>query len=538
MAAQNGHVELCRFLLRETSFPADNAVLSSALERVQEYAWRIRSKIDDAIVEAFYSLFVSDHNMDIDLLDPPTSLEDIHQLTHTKTSFDVVLASQPAPFADLSLAQKFSATIKAVGWPADAFAMMLSHHNPFEVVTRTAEDGKTALHWAAAHLGEWLRTVRSFRVETAFSHRIEPYATLASDLVRLGADVHALWHDKGERFYDPFLAFWKGVDLSTRSIWGRAAMAKAASVWGQLLVEGGVHLDSYIITENEFLRSIKWSDWYDMDIPSVGDSYGILVPTKLWITKESTLAVETLEIPCVVVWRAQETYIPGAWPIPHLFVDTIIWHPRAMDECDGFCWNFCDRIHLKPGRERIDALSMSGGSDELVNDSYIGPEPGTLSHDDHSPVAIVLGREARPRHRTGWRYTSGPRAASVPPLQDNRARSQIDRTNRPIYMPSGWRFTLHKCPLDLRWYKRYIFLNYDHPRYCMQGRCHELPEYPDEVNDVATFEGWFFRNEDHAYVAKRYAQKFCLHIVEETLDRATDRARLAMGPKRPGNAGT
>jgi hypothetical protein len=28
-----------------------------------------------------------------------------------------------------------------------------------------------------------------------------------------------------------------------------------------------------------------------------------------------------------------------------------------------------------------------------------------------------------------------------------------------------------------------------------------------------------------------------MHIVEATLERVTDRARLAMGPKRPGDAG-
>jgi hypothetical protein len=542
MAACNGHLELCKFLLRETSFPADNASLSSALEEVQRHAWSSYQGTDDLLLEAFYRLFVSEHNLEIDLLDPPTCLEDICQLTHTKTSFGVVLASQPTSFADLSLAKKFSATIEAVGWPADAFATMLNHHNSSEVVTRTAEDGKTALHWAAAHLGEWLRSVEGSRFETAFSHRVEPYATLASDLVRVGADVHALWHDKAEWSYDPFLAFLKGVDLITTYTWDRAGMAKAARVWGRVLVEGGVHLDSYIITENELLRSIKWSDWFGMDIPSLGiyDS-SRLVPKKLCITKDSTLAVEILEIPCVMVWRAQEKYIPGAWPIPHLFVDTIIWHPRAMEECDGFCWVISDRIHIKPGRKQIDALGMSGGSDELVNDSIIGSELGhSESHDDHSPVAMVLGRETRSRQRVSWRHSSGLRTSSAPPLHDHTARSEIDWTNRTIYMHSGWRFTAHKCPLDSRWYKRPLNFVYNNfRRYCMQGRCREL-QYSDEENDAATFEGWLLRNEDHVHVVKRYAQKFCperMHIVEATLERVTDRARLAMGPKRPGDAG-
>jgi hypothetical protein len=76
----------------------------------------------------------------------------------------------------------------------------------------------------------------------------------------------------------------------------------------------------------------------------------------------------------------------------------------------------------------------------------------------------------------------------------------------------------------------------------MQGRCRglEAPDEADEEDYGTTFEGWFLRSEDHVHVAKRYAQKFCperMHIVEETLERATDRARLAMGPKRPEDAG-
>jgi hypothetical protein len=108
--------------------------------------------------------------------------------------------------------------------------------------------------------------------------------------------------------------------------------------------------------------------------------------------------------------------------------------------------------------------------------------------------------------------------------------------NREVYLPSGWKFTLHKCPLDLRWHTRQVYIDFlDFRRACMQGRCHEL-RYLDEENDASSFEGWFVRNEHHVHVAKRYAQRFCpeqMHEVEVTLERVTDRARLAMGqPKR------
>jgi hypothetical protein len=547
MAARNGHLELCRFLLRETSLSADNVVLSSALEQVQDHAWSVSPEIDDAFLEAFYSLFVSEHNMEIDLLDPPTSLDDVHQLTHTKTSFGVVLASQPTPFADLPLAQKFSATIKAVGWPGDVFSTMLHSHDPTEVVTRTTEEGKTALHWAAAHLGEWPRVVEDIHASPYFSRRVQSYATLASDLIRMGANVHALWHEKNSwssgtrslRTCDPFLTLFKGVDLKSKYYWNRSSVAQAVSIWGRVLVEGGVDLHEYIVTENDYLESIEWPD---MGIPSSGVYGGSLAPARLFISEELKLAVEIREIPCVTVFKAQATHMPGAWPTSPLFVDTIIWSPGEMDECYGFYWDALGTvaIHTKVGRNQIDGPSISGGSDELMYDSITDAERRRqtwqvlVGQDDHGLAARVLGRCTKSCH-------SGHRASSAPPLQDRRARPGDDWRDIWVHMPSGWIFRLHKCLLDSHWHKRspdIAMLNLR--RDCMHGRCHEEPRYPDEENDAATFEGWFLRNEDHVHVAKRYAQKFCpeqMHVVEATLERANDRARLAMGPKRPEDAG-
>jgi hypothetical protein len=536
MAAWNGHLGLCRFLLRETSFPADNAVLSSALKRVQQHAWRGYRGLDETLLEDFYRLLVGEHNLEIDLLEPPTSLRDIYELAHTKTSFGVVLASQPTPFADLPLAQKFSAAMEASGWPAEALTMMLNHHNPKEVATRITEDGKTALHWAAAHLGEWLRVDELGLVNPYVSRSIESYAKLASDLIRVGADVHALWHEETQmafgvpslQRYDPFIILLKGVRLQLRHLWTRRSMAQAVSLWGQVLVEGGVHLDNYIVTANEFLRSIEWSD---LDIPT-RDDHGSLFPVELWITKELTLAVEIVAIPRVTVWEAQATHMPGAWPISPLFVDMIIWRPGAMDECDGFYWVPSDTVYVRPQRNHIDAVSVSGGSDELAYDSILDDirerSEEHVSQDDHGTVAKVLSQETRSRH-------SGRRASSEPPFEDRKATSGAEWTNRPVYMPSGWTFTLHKCPLDLRWHKRpgYRDLSFLR-RNCMQGRCHRL-RVSVEDDYGPTFEMWLLRNENHVHVAKRYAQRFCpeyMHMVEEALERANDRARLAMGPKR------
>jgi hypothetical protein len=417
MAAQNGHLELRRFLLQEASFPADNAVLNSALEEVQFHSGCGFPGTNESLLEAFYSLFVGEHNLDIDLPDPPTPITGIFGMTHTKTSLGVVLASQPIPFGNLSLAQKFSAAIEAVGWPADVFTTMLHSHDPTEVGTRTTENGKTALHWAVAHLGEWLRLTQSNCESLYISRRVASYAKLASNLIRMGADVHALWREQSPWFkrrgrsrrYDPFTVFLKGVGLATGDCWDRPGMARAVKLWGEVLVEGGVHLDNYIATEDEFLGT---TDWLDLDIPSSGVPGGCLALVRLSISEELTLAVEIREILCVTVFKAQATHMPGAWPTSPLFVDTIIWSPVELDECYGFYWDARESValHTKLERTQIHVLSIPSGPDELMYDSIAdaerGRQAGRVSQDDHGLVARVLGLGTKSCH-SGHRASTG-----------------------------------------------------------------------------------------------------------------------------------
>ena len=58
-----------------------------------------------------------------------------------------------------------------------------------------------------------------------------------------------------------------------------------------------------------------------------------------------------------------------------------------------------------------------------------------------------------------------------------------------------------------------------------------LPE-PGEYS----WEMWLLNSEGHHFVARKFAERFFPHliyIVDRVLERATYRAQLAMGPKRP-----
>jgi hypothetical protein len=151
MAARNGHLELCRFLLQTTSHFHDNAILSSALNKGLKYMfWADRRphyvERMDSFLEALYDLFVKENNLEIDLTNTSISRASAWwHVFHTKTSFKVVVASQPTPFIELPLAQQFNAAIESIGWHADAFSAML-HRHATELVTMATDHGMTALH--------------------------------------------------------------------------------------------------------------------------------------------------------------------------------------------------------------------------------------------------------------------------------------------------------------------------------------------------------------------------------------------------------
>lgn len=429
--------------------------------------------------------------------------------------------------------------VESVGWPADAASKMLwDDNNPTSFAKRATAYGKTLLHWAAAHFGQWLSIMPGHRSEQSW----QIYSKLASELISMGADTHALCHNWTGALdlqqLDPFLCFLKGVNLDRSTCWGRPRIDRAARQWGKMLVEGGLQLSDYVPVENDFLRSLKW---IDIRLATAGTAGEPFVPTKLLITKDAMLAVETTDFLCKSVWKAQAMSIPGTWPTSPTLPNTIVWHPRKKDHCYGFRWVLSDRIYIKPGLARTHVLCLSDAPSELydwIADSPLHTWPEE-SQDDHSLVARFLGQPKQPRQRMRWE-SSHRRALSTPPILESSRTSQFGRGARPlktksVFLPSGPELVIHKCPFDLRWRRCPLNLYNRHSwDFCLHGRCDEL-EVSDDREYLRSFEGWFLSNEDYAHVAKRYAEKFCperLHLAEATVERVTQRTQLAMGPKR------
>jgi len=485
----------------------------------------------DPFVEALYDLFVKEHNLDIDLMDSsvPRASAWWH-VYHTKTSFDVVVASQPTPFVRLPLAQQFNAAIESLGWHADAFSAMLPRHAT-ELVTMATDQGMTALHWAAAHFGHWLCFGQH-------PEKAESYAKLVSDLISMGANIHALLYERVEPFpgkrrldeYDPFLCFLRGLDLNSKVLWKHSSMVDAVGRWGQALVAGGLNLAEYTATENAFLMSIECAD---LDLASSGP-----VPVKLLVSEDSVLVVETVDVTTICIWNSEATRIPGAWPRTSALPDTIFWTPTRLDEVDGYRWVFTGSIRLEPRDKEKTAVNVANTSYRLYDwfEDGVG-DKSRENQDDHGLVARTSSREGR-RMQHGGRTIGQRRTASTPPpLQPDRSLYWL--MSKRIALASGWDIHIHKCPSDSRWHRLAKYLDWHGVwRYCMQGRCHELWN-GDEAQYDLTFEGWLLHDEANVHMAKRYVANFCperVDIVDETLARVTDRARLAIGPKMCKNA--
>lgn len=557
IASQHGRLALCKFLLQETSHSDDDAILRSALHEALEYATvgppqAHHSLRDRSLLEAFYELYVGGCELDIhfdDIVMTHSEYRSEKPLFLTNNAFQVILSNQLVPMTDLPFSQQFATAIGSFGWPAQAFSTLMNKCNSTEFVTMANENGKTAFHWTAAHFGEWLRRRR---VESSFPtsgfdplQRVEEYERLASDLVRKGTDVHALCYYPFEGFptspglqrYDPFLVFLTGVKTSNTWSWTLEDIHQAVQLWGQMLVKGGCQLRDYVLAENDFLRSFRGADLDSHFQLSRNDFDSI--PVKLFISKEGNLGLEVRNFHTVHIYRETAASMPGAWPTTDTIPRAIIWAPQDMDKRLGYRWVHTRTLQVCSAPYQIQPSEMSKDTyrlQHLIDD--ITWHEFRRCQDDIGMMATVLARDSHVRQQKGQK-PSHRRSLSSPPALSKDVELYRRHVNGSIYQsvttPSRWTFGVHKCPIDGRWRMCSTGVDWGNLylwRRCLQECCHE-PVRPWKHD--CSFEGWFLRNEDHAHVARRYAEKFCperMHIVEATLERTTERIRLAIGPKR------
>jgi hypothetical protein len=193
----------------------------------------------------FVGLLATENGMHIDLelknilLDGDTELS-----VAMYTSFQAIAASQPIPLAETSFAERFSTAMRSNGWPAELFAATFRYDEPMMMATRASETGRTALHWAAGHYGEWLHqafishTVQRFKKGGVFMQRATSYENLVVELIKKGSHLHACWNrefdylDEIKGKVSPFSSFLRGLSDEYVQYWTADSLSNSVFRWG------------------------------------------------------------------------------------------------------------------------------------------------------------------------------------------------------------------------------------------------------------------------------------------------------------------
>lgn len=247
------------------------------------------------------------------------------------------------------------------------FSSLVLKHS-IDCATTSNIRGKTALHWAAAHSGEWLRRWRAGGILRLpeFLANAQSYSTLATQLIVVGADVHAIWQDPA--FYNnsingkessscteeaeveiidfsPLMSFLRGTShgtslmwLSCERTWDEAGLADAVLKWGQMVVRSGRFIVEYVAAENEVLRSQR--------LIVKGSKVWSFCPVELVSSEETLLAVRVVDVTKSAVWKAEPLPTPGAWPASSRLPQTVIWEPCTIDDQYAFRWRLTDIVHI------------------------------------------------------------------------------------------------------------------------------------------------------------------------------------------------
>lgn len=495
MAVDSGQLELCRFLLNESSlFHRDEIVNMARTQLVRNTRLMKTDQRMVRYIEEVFDLLATVNGMDSDI-----NLENLKALRGFYETVFASLVPLPlvtVPVASIPFAQRFTIIIQSSGWHPGFFANTFCGDEWNVFVTQADEEGKTALHWAAEHYG-----------------KSEIYGNLVTELIKQGSDAHACWSKRVSKF-SPFMSFLRGAKYRRRK--NAISLSDAVLRWGRVLIEAGQSLSKFAATETEFLRAnFNGKFWLN------GRAF---FPVSLEVSGERRLSMRVQHVFQVRVWKATPLHVPGAWPacpalpgppvwLPEL-PETICWDPEATDEQEGFRWILADTVSIKMDSYLVEP---PGDSNMIKFDfPWYGDLRRAVLDDRDLPLATrIMDNGSGPYNRR--------RSASAPVV--NR-RPQVD-VNR-------WNDIMHQCALSMRW--ETCSLIRTSLRACLQGRCRRQTRQPSLPYWSRSWEAELLEDERHVQVAKRFAQRFCpehLEVAERTSARVEERAKLRMRPARP-----
>lgn len=401
-----GHLKLCEFLQEQSSYLRDDTMMLSALQYFVSGSSGRVTTFEAARREAdsVYDLFLDRHSLAL-----PVTDEEHHNITFTEDADSNMLltehslrkihAGQYVSIHERAFPFKFSVAMRSIGWPADALIDFLQPFDTSQLVTAQDSQARTALHWAAKHFGYWT-TAWGARDACPFDTKAKSYAELATKLLKMSSDVHAV----NAIHETPFMTILN--QFITFTDW--PSCADMVKRWGEILVEAGLDLHSYIQVENPLLQYLaeKRRVWD-------GKTYYSLQPAeiRLIILQESTLAVQVKFCRPLSIW--EQRIPPGAWNRHSRLPTRSIGIPLGVGD-DELYWREVETIKIYSALYLIQATAEADRPfycledfEDNWRDLFRGVQ------DDHGMVATTISR-GRSRNQAGSSFVTA-RALSVPP---------------------------------------------------------------------------------------------------------------------------
>lgn len=503
MAARMGHLELCAFLLEQSSYLRDDAMMLSALHEFVSGSRGMTYESARQQADDMYGLFLDRYRLVIPMSDQQhhniTFTENVESnMLLTQSSLRKVQAGQFASIHDRAFEFKFSFAMRSIGWPADALINFLQPCDASKLVTAKDSQASTALHWAAKHFGYWT-AAWDIRDACPFDTKAKSYAELATNLVKMGSDVHAV----NALHETPLMTILH--QFITFCDW--PSCADVVERWGKILLEAGLDLNVYAHVENPLLQHLaeKRRVWD-------GETYYSLHPAEIQLTvlHESTLAVKIKFCRPLSIW--EQWTLPGAWDNDSRLPTRSEGIPLQVGDVELY-WREVDTIKIYSNSYLVQSTPEADRpfySSEDFERNWRALFEGV--QDDHGMVATAISRGRSCKQAR----SSKARALSVPPEMTLPVYNRLP-TNEiygaGLYMGHDhWMTRVYRCPVDLRWkiWGGALSENYwghiEIPRMLtdFESRDNSMRLYADDDWEVQ-----LLREQGDQEMVKKFAQQFC-----------------------------
>lgn len=411
---------MCQFLLSQTTWPDQAALLSSALG----YYAANHSHLDGEETSQMYRFFMGSPDFEADLDDEEVRYGWLDICAH-KQCLDLILETQLPGFFNLPTESRFEFAVR-VGTgscmdpsgflhciqlpPSDTKLATLRSRNGISVLHYVAQQLSNLMHWRSPHRNE-----------------LNSWFEIGVAVLKNGVNPCCIARDRGQRF-TPLRTH---LDARNGTVAGNIReferKLKALLVWASMLQEAGLSLCEYGARESRAWESLGIQKGYDPSaIPYNGAILGQLVygpePSDWSLTFRNHIHVPVYKLHPLPGAFTKESHVPK----------TITW-PPTEDENDEGPWELVGSKDILT--EPIDIRDALNHEREPFLDLV------DSTQDDTSIITLMQYRAARTRN-------TASRSHSQPPPTRRREVAHYGAQESSIH---HWLGCYHLCLFNFRW---------------------------------------------------------------------------------------